>query len=544
MVFSGYSRRVPNSEFGGSPTGPSNAYLPPNPQFASAFTGVGPGRSGGFGGPALSTTSSTFVGLSAGFGGSPTGPSNAYLPQSRGSTHFEPRSTKFGNQKPSNLETSNFYGAPNFAGPSARPASFEGFSTGSRDVPISGDGIYGRGSSGTYSSSASERNVFAGKGPYGGSPSGTHDGLLSGSNGSGGQRPSGGSAFGSQGSSGKGPSGTYHAPASGGNGFSGQAPDGEKRFGARPLGAYGAPPSSSGGLEDPSRGDIGGPSNVYLPTAGGVGRTSQLSDGIGIHSSVSPSSFHDVPGLGRGYTGSPSGSSNTYLPPGTHGGPGGQGPSINSGFGEQSKYGSEQFSGTYSSSNIGGSSKDPGGFSSSSGSGHFRAYLPPSSSFNNRAPSESGNFGGPKPGGSSFGRVPGSYGAPNALAATGFSASFNGQFNSDTSGIGRRTNGFRGLSSGPSNTYRSPGSGRSSGPSEFERVSSQYGVSNQEGGVFGQGFQDGSNGSHGQQRNSSGRPPNSHGTPSRGNASGRSYDIYSFPSQGQKYNYAFEGYKY
>lgn len=615
MAFSGYSRGGPNSGFGGSPAGPSNAYLPPNGQFASqrptdAFSGPGPVRSGGFGGPSLSTPSS-FGGLSGGFGGSSRGSSNAYLPPRR---DFGPQSTEFGNQKPSSPEPTNIYGAPEFVGPSAGLGSFEGFPSGSGNVPVSGGGRYGQGPSGTYGSSAFERNVFGEKGPSGkydapdsggsgfsgqrssgGSPSGIHDAPTSGSSRFGGHRPSGGrpsgtygaptsrgSAFGGQGSSGKGPSGTYDIPASEGSGFGGQGPYGEKVFGGRPLGAYGAPSSSHGGSEDPSKGGFRGPSNIYLPTAEGVGRPSQLSGGVGTQISRKPFGFHDVPGLGGGYNGSPNGPSNTYLPPTSGGGLGGQGPSRNSGFSGQGGSGSGQFSGTFSSTNTDGSSKGLGGFPGGNGSGFggqrpsgsyaataaggpsgvlgthtgtgggfdgpSNAYLPPSSSFNDQGPSGSGIFGGPKPGGGGFGSGSGSYGAPSALSDTGFSASLDSPFSScDTPGSGSPSNediGFRGSSSGPSNTYLAPQSGGSSVPREFGHLSGQYGVPDRGGGGSDQRFQDGNNSSHGLQRNSSGRPSKSYGTPSQGSGSGRSSDIYSVPSQGQKYNSAFEGYKY
>ncbi|KDR23862.1 hypothetical protein L798_12919 [Zootermopsis nevadensis] len=94
-------------------------------------------------------------------------------------------------------------------------------------------------------------NVFGGKGPS--AKYGAPDSRRSG--------------FGGQRSSGKEPSGTYDATSSGGSGFSG--PYEGKRFGGRPLSADGAPSSSSGD-----------PSNIYLPTAGGVGKPSELSGGF------------------------------------------------------------------------------------------------------------------------------------------------------------------------------------------------------------------------------------------------------------------------
>ncbi|XP_021918536.1 filaggrin-2-like isoform X2 [Zootermopsis nevadensis] len=555
-----------------------------------SFSTLDPARGGGFGGPSL-RTSTSFGGISGGFGGSAQGPSNAYLPPRRGSGDIRPHSTEFGNQTPSSLERHNINGAPQFADQSAGLGPFQGFPSGPGNVPVSGGGRYGQGTSGTYDSSAFERNVFGGKGPSGkygapdsrrsgfggqgpsgGRPAGTHDASTFGSSEFGGHRPSvgrpsgtygaptsGGSDFGAQGSSGKEPSGTYDA-TSGGSGFSG--PYEGKRFGGRPFSADGAPSSSSGD-----------PSNIYLPTAGGVGKTSQLSGGSGTQSSRIPFSFHEVPGLSGGYNGSPNGPSNTYLP--SSGGIFGHGPSRNSGSA------SGQFSGTYSSSNAGGSSRGRGRFSDGNDSGFgvprtsnlfgttlaggpieepstltgiaggfngpSNAYLPPSSNFNYQGSSGSGTFGGPKHGGNDVGSGSGSYRPPNAFTNTNFSASLDSPFNNcESPGTVSRSNddiGFRGSLFGPSNTYLSPGSGGSSDPSGFGRLSSKYRVPNQEG-VFDQRLQDGSNSNRGLQRNIPEISFNSYGTSSQGSGSGRSTNTHGVPSQGQQDNSAFEGYKY
>jgi len=677
VPFSGYSRSGPNSGFGLSPAGPLNTYLPPNSSGggfgsqspSSAFAGQGFLGGSGFGGLSFDTPSS-IVGPRDGSGGSPNGPSNAYLPPGGG---LGPQGTEFGNQGPSGQEPSSNYGAPQLSSTNAGAGSFKGFPSGSGnfrvspsgptnaylpprsgdsqrplsgfgglkpsgsgsfgsssgsygtpsaassgfggrdsdayDVPVSGGRFGGQGPSrvrpsGTYGSPTSEGNGFGGQGPpsvrgfLGGSLQ-TYGAPSSGLSGFDGQRPSGGSGFGrtsgtygapasgdsgfgSQGPSGRNgiegsPSGTYSAPASGGSGFRGQGPSvgrpsaryeappsrgsrfsgqgnfggrvfggqplktfhasasessafgGQGPSGGRPLGAYGAP-SSSGGFGGPSTGGFNGPSNAYLPPDETVIGPSKHSGGFGGQNSGRPSSFHSAPGLG-GYNNSPSGPSNSYHPhiPGESFG--GQGPSRNSGFSEQDRFGSRQLSGSYNSPNAGASGKalspgqgrlsgtysvpatrnpsggldtytgSAGGFTASS-----NAYLPPGSSFNDQG-SGSDSFSSLRHRGSGFSKA-----------------------SNDGSGL-------RGPPSAQSNTYLPPGSGGSSSPSVHGRLSSQYGVPSQ-GGGFGQRSQTGNNGTHEPQRHGSGR------SSGQGGSSGRP-TTFGIPSQrGQADNSAFEGYKY
>ncbi|PNF33654.1 hypothetical protein B7P43_G12339 [Cryptotermes secundus] len=622
------------------PGGGSTGFGSQSPEFGNK----GPSRDGSsstYSAPEYnepSAGSGSYKGFPSGsdnFGGSPLGPSNSYLPPN--SAGSQRSSNGFGHLRSS--ERNNFgrpsgsYGVPSSTssriggrGPPGGSGS-DGQVSDIYDAPGSGGGRFdgqhaGLRILGTNASPKYERNGFV-QGPSGESPTATYGGPASNINRFGGQGSSGGSSeannvpssrdngFSGQGSSGGSvfgrPSGMYDAQAAISSGFGRQGPSGESGFG-RPSGSYGAPTSSgkvfstqgtfvgrrlgsqfsetfgatasgssgfgsqthagenlSSGFGAPSSnfGDLSHPSNVHISSGGGIGRHLQISGGIGSQSNERPSSFHNIPGLDGGYNGSPNGASNTYLPPASGGRFGGQGSPRNNGFGGQHGFPSVPISNTYSSSYNDRSMNGYTAFSINS-NGNFNGqrrpsgshcvpvagclsgrpdtykvggftepsnpYLPPGSSFNYRELSGSVSLGDPRPG------------------VNGFSSSRDGTSNSydnpSSDSPNNHATGFGRSSPGSSNTYSSSGSGRNYGPSGSGRQLSklnQYGVPHP--GGFGLRPQTANNGDHGPERNGSQRLPTSYNASNNGVVSGQPTSSH-FPSQRQVYMSAFEGYKY
>lgn len=497
----GYYRGGPSTGFGGLPTSPSNAYLPPN-NVGGGFgiqrpTGAFDSQ-GEFKGPSLDTASS--FGSPAGrFDGFHNGPSNTYLPPPGGSTGFGPQRPEFGLSRGGSSST---YSAPEYNGLSAGSGSFKGFPSGSGNF-----GGSPRGPSNSYlppNSAGSQRpsNEFGGlrssESNTFGRPSGSYGVPSTSSSRVGGQGPSGGSGSGGR------VSDTYDAPVSGGGRFDESQSAGlrlsgtngspayernglvQEPSGGRPMGTYGAPASngnrfgdqgpSGGSLETydaPSSGDIGfsgqGPSggNEFGRPSGMYDAQAASGNGFGRQGPSGESGF----GRPSGTYGAPASSSRLYSSQGNFVGPtlGGQ-PSETFGakVSGSSGFGSQTYSGGNRMGDYGAPSSNSGGLirpsnihiSSGGGVGGHSQISGGLGSRSNGRPSSYHNAQG----------IDGGYnGSPNGASNTYLPPASGGRFRGQVSPTNSGFGGQHGFRSGPvSGTYSSSNiDGSKNGPIAF-----------------------------------------------------------------------------